>query len=100
MWGLHYKAGLTNVVELHGNINNNYCPHCQKKFDIHYMRDAKSVPLCDECGTAIRPGIRLFGESIGNDLMTEAVNACEEADLILCLGTNMYDIAIESNFFR
>jgi NAD-dependent deacetylase len=23
--------------------------------------------------------------------MTEAVNACEDADLILCLGTNMYD---------
>ena len=23
--------------------------------------------------------------------MTEAVNACEEADLILVLGTNMYD---------
>lgn len=95
MFGLHYKAGLTNVVELHGNVNVNWCPHCQKKFDIEYMRNSKNVPLCDECGTAIRPGIRLFGESIANTLMTEAVNACEEADLILCLGTNMYDSMVK-----
>ncbi len=88
---LHTKAGLDNVVELHGNINNNWCPHCGKKFGVDYIKSSKSVPLCDECGTAIRPGIRLFGESIGNHLMTEAVNACEDADLILCLGTNMYD---------
>ncbi|MCR5634529.1 MAG: NAD-dependent deacetylase [Lachnospiraceae bacterium] len=88
---LHTKAGLNNVVELHGNINNNWCPHCGKKFGVDYIKHSKSVPLCDECGTAIRPGIRLFGESIGNQLMTEAVNACEDADMILCLGTNMYD---------
>lgn len=91
MDGLHNDAGLSDVIELHGNINNNWCPHCQKRFDLQYMRNAKSVPLCDECGTAIRPGVRLFGENIANNLMTEAVNACEDADLILVLGTNMYD---------
>lgn len=95
MFGLHNKAGLTDVVELHGNVNNNWCPHCQKKFDIEYMRQSKNVPLCDECGTAIRPGVRLFGESIANTLMTDAVNACEEADLILCLGTNMSDYMVK-----
>lgn len=91
MDNLHNDAGLKDVIELHGNINTNWCPHCQKKFDLEYMRNAKNVPLCDECGTAIRPGVRLFGENIANDLMTEAVNACEDADLILALGTNMYD---------
>lgn len=89
--GLYKKVGLENVIELHGDIENNYCPHCGKKFDLEYMRSAKSVPLCDACGTAIRPGILLFGENIANTLMTEAVNACEDADLILVLGTNMYD---------
>lgn len=89
--GLHKKVGLENVIELHGNVENNTCPHCGKKFDAAYMKNAKAVPLCDECGTAIRPGILLFGENIANDLMTEAVNACEGADLILVLGTNMYD---------
>ena len=90
-YGLHNQVGLTNVVELHGNIHNNCCPHCGKKFDLDYVRAQKGVPLCDECRCAIRPGILLFGEKIGNDLMTEAVNACESAELILVLGTNMYD---------
>lgn len=89
--GLHNKAGIKDVIELHGNINNNWCPHCHKNYNAEYLKSAKSVPLCDECNTAIRPGIRLFGENIANDLMTEAVNACEDADLILVLGTNMYD---------
>ena len=91
MHGLHSLAGLTDVIELHGNVNINWCPHCQKKFDLEYMKNAKGVPLCDECQTAIRPGVRLFGENIANNLMTRAVNDCEEADLILALGTNMYD---------
>ena len=91
IFGLHKKAGLKDVIELHGNIENNRCPHCGKEFDVKYMRNAKGVPLCDACGTAIRPGVLLFGETIANNLMTEAVNACEGADLILALGTNMYD---------
>lgn len=90
-YGLHHKAGIQNVIELHGNVNNNWCPHCGKKFELGYIRSAKAVPLCNECGAAIRPGIRLFGENIANNLMTEAVNACEDADMILALGTNMYD---------
>lgn len=90
-YGLHNKVGLEGVIELHGNIHNNWCPHCGKKFDLDYIQASKSVPLCDECGTAVRPGIRLFGENIANNLMTEAVNACEGAEIILALGTNMYD---------
>lgn len=89
--GLHNEAGLRNVIELHGNINKNQCPHCGKQFDLNYIKNSRAVPLCDTCGTAIKPGIRLFGENINNSIMTEAVNACEEADLILALGTNMSD---------
>ncbi len=90
-YALAEKAGIKNVIQLHGDVHNNWCPHCGKKFTVEYMRNAKAVPLCDECDSAIRPGIRLFGENIANNLMTEAVNACEDADMILALGTNMYD---------
>ncbi len=89
--GLHTMAGLKDVLELHGNINKNWCPHCGKAFDLDYIRKSVNVPLCDKCFAPIRPGIRLYGENIENGLMTEAVNACEKADLILILGTNMYD---------
>ncbi len=90
-YDLHTEAGLKDVIELHGNVKNNVCPRCGKAFTIDYIKASKGVPLCDECKSAIRPGILLFGEKIANDLMTEAVNACESADLILVLGTNMND---------
>lgn len=90
-YDLHNEVGLKDVVELHGNVNHNHCSECGKEFTLEYIKEQKGVPLCDDCKSAIRPGILLFGETIHNDLMTEAVNACEEADLILVLGTNMYD---------
>lgn len=89
--GLHNKAGIRDVIELHGNINNNWCPRCHRNYEAQYLKNAKAVPLCEDCNTSIRPGVRLFGENIANNLMTQAVNACEGADLILALGTNMYD---------
>lgn len=89
--GIHNKAGIRDVIELHGNINNNWCPRCHKNYEAQYLKNAKAVPLCEDCHTSIRPGVRLFGENIANNLMTQAVNACEGADLILVLGTNMYD---------
>lgn len=88
---LEQEAGLSDVVGLHGNIKNNHCTHCGKEFPVEYIRESKGVPLCDDCGAPIRPGVLLFGETIHNDLMTEAVNACEEADMVLILGTNMSD---------
>jgi len=90
-YDLHHQAGLKDVVELYGNVKNNHCTRCGKEFSEEFVRKSKGVPLCDDCNAAIRPGILLFGEKIHNDLMTEAVNACEDADLILVLGTNMYD---------
>ena len=90
-YDLHSEAGLKDVIELYGNVKNNICPRCGKAFTVDYVKNSKGVPLCDECKSGIRPGIMLFGEKIANDLMTEAVNACEKADLILVLGTNMYD---------
>ncbi|MCR5249975.1 MAG: hypothetical protein K6E50_05155 [Lachnospiraceae bacterium] len=90
-YDLSEQAGLRDVVALHGTIKNNHCTHCGKEFSVDYIRESSGVPICDDCKAPIRPGILLLGETIHNDLMTEAVNACEEADLILVLGTNMND---------
>ena len=90
-YNLEHSAGLDDVIELHGNIKFNICPRCGKKFDVDYIKNSKGVPICDECSAPIRPGILLFGEKILNGLMTDAVNACEDADMIMVLGTNMYD---------
>ncbi|MDE7477850.1 MAG: hypothetical protein K2M91_07860, partial [Lachnospiraceae bacterium] len=76
-------------------INNNQCPHCNKDFDIQYMRNSKGIPQCDHCKTAIRPGIRLLGERVNAKLMTQAAVACDGADVLLLLGKNLYDDRLE-----
>ena len=88
--GLEYRSGLRNVIEFQGTIYNNYCPLCKKNFSIEYILGVDGVPVCDDCKVALRPGLRLFGESVRNDKMTEAALACANADLVLVLGTNLY----------
>lgn len=88
--GLEYRSGIRNVIEFQGTIYNNYCPLCKKNFPLEYLKEASGVPICDECKVALRPGLRLFGENVRNDRMTEAAIACANADLVLVLGTNLY----------
>ncbi|HKM21705.1 MAG TPA: Sir2 family NAD-dependent protein deacetylase [Lachnospiraceae bacterium] len=83
------KAGLSNVIELHGSIHDNKCPKCGKRYSAEYMRDAVGVPLCEDCKAPIRPLVKLQGEQIRNDRMTEAANVSAEADMIMVLGINL-----------
>ncbi len=89
--GLEKEVGIKKVIELYGSRNVNWCTKCGKHFSVDYILQSKGVPVCDECYGPIRPGIRLYGETIRNDVMTEAANACQEADALLVLGTNFYD---------
>lgn len=87
-----------NTIELNGNLNSNKCPHCNKYFDLNYMKNAAGIPLCDNCKkAAVRPNIRLIGERANANLMTEAANACEAADVLLIMGKDMYNDRLEYN---
>lgn len=87
--GLLKKAGIKSVVELLGSIHDNECPKCHRKYSAEFIRDYNGVPLCEECKRAIRPMVTLFGETMRNDYMTEAANACQNADMIIVAGINM-----------
>ncbi len=93
--GIPQSVKLGNVIDLNGSININQCPHCDKDFDIQYIRDSKGIPQCDHCKVAIRPGIRLIGERVDSELMTQAAIACDGADVLLILGKNMYHDRLE-----
>ena len=80
IYGTAEQMGLKNVYELDGNIHNNWCSKCGKTFSMEYLRDSRDVPLCDVCKGAIRPGIRLHGERMRNNVLTLAANACAEAE--------------------
>ncbi|MFG6320763.1 MAG: hypothetical protein K1W41_04225 [Lachnospiraceae bacterium] len=93
--GLPQNVNLKHVIDLNGNLHNNKCPRCNKEFDLKYIKDSEGIPLCDCCKIAVRPGIRLLGERVDTELMTEAAIACEAADVLLILGKNMYNDRLE-----
>ena len=95
IYGIAGQMGIENVYELDGSIHNNWCSKCGKKFSMEYLRDSEGVPLCDSCKAAIRPGIRLHGERMRNNLLTKAANACADADVLLVLGTNLFDDMVQ-----
>lgn len=88
-YSLHKKAGCKNVIELHGSVEDNSCPNCGKIFGAEYIKNAPSVPLCDECEIPLRPGFTLLGETVDNGKMTQASNAVEEADVLLVIGAGI-----------
>lgn len=96
IFGLEKMAGVEDVIELNGSVYDYYCCNCRKDYDLDYIKSFKGVvPLCDECDSAIRPSIRLFGERIQNDLNTQAAIACQKADIVLVLGVDLYGSKIQ-----
>lgn len=95
--GIPQNVKLNKVIDLNGNIKINQCPHCDKDFDVEYIKNSAGIPQCDRCKMAIRPGIRLLGERVDAELMTRAAVACDEADVLLILGKNMYNDRLEYN---
>ena len=89
IYGMCKKAGCQNVLELHGTIEKNHCPHCRKEYPKRYLLDAKKVPLCEECMVPIRPGIFFYGEMIDNGMMTRVANEISKADVFLVLGARL-----------
>ena len=87
--GLEDRAGCRNVLDMKGTVFDNSCPSCGRKYPVEYMRNAKGVPLCETCQTAIRPHVCLFGEMIDNNVMTKAAQEVEKADVLLVLGANL-----------
>ena len=83
--GLHQRAGAMNVIELHGSIWR--------------LRDSKSgkleenfeIPLKQrrcESGSWWRPDIVWFGDPLREETIKTALNALQQCDLFLCIGTS------------
>ena len=49
VYHLPTRAGCKNVIELHGNICEHYCPHCGEEYSLDYIRQSRRVPLCTKC---------------------------------------------------
>ena len=86
--GLHQAAGSRRVLELHGSIHRNRCMRCHKEWPLSTVLKSAGVPRCD-CGGIIKPEVVLYEEPLDQRVLRQAVQALEQADLLIVGGTSL-----------
>ncbi len=83
---LHQSAGSRKVLELHGNIIDNFCVDCRKTFEFP-TGEIEEIPRC-ECGGLIRPSVVWFGEMLPEDVLRASDMAARQAQVYFSIGTS------------
>ena len=86
--GLHQKAGIKNVLELHGSVLRNYCQKCGAFHGVEEIAGSAGVPHCD-CGGVIKPDVVLYEEGLDQDTLSRSVSAIRQADMLIIGGTSL-----------
>ncbi|MEO5951361.1 MAG: NAD-dependent protein deacetylase [Chloroflexia bacterium] len=106
---LHAKAGSKRMTELHGENSTVQCiacdfreprPETQKRleWDNRHLRlpadevgdgEGVIVPTCPKCGGWLKPAVVFFGESIPPEKTELTIQAIEECDALLVVGSSL-----------
>lgn len=84
---LHERAGSTNVIHLHGELNK-----VRSTLDSKLVYDwTEDLNIGDKCekGSQLRPSIIWFGEGLNQDDITKSVQNAKECDICIVIGTSM-----------
>jgi NAD-dependent deacetylase len=84
---LHQRAGSSRVIELHGNIIDNYCKDCTKEF--HFDEIIENIPKCDVCGGLIRPAVVWFGEMLPEKALKQSEILAMKSDVFISVGSSL-----------
>ncbi len=117
--GLHQRAGNSQVIELHGNLDQVLCLECgalhsrasiQRTLEAlnpqfqpaitataadgdaeveHSDFDAFRVLQCPRCAGVLKPNVVFFGEGVPRDRVDGALRALEQADAMLVIGSSL-----------
>jgi len=93
---LHERAGLHDVIHLHGNLFAHRCSDCARPHGDITIPEAAAMsprlrvepPRCTHCHGHIRPGVVWFGESLPGDAWAEAEALARRCDVVLVVGTS------------
>ena len=116
---LHQAAGSRVVIDLHGRLDLVRCMACsaaRRRADFqddlvrlnaswadldaaalpdgdaeldHVDFSGFAVPLCASCGGVMKPDVVFFGESVPRDQVALAMEALEQADAMLVVGSSL-----------
>lgn len=93
---LHERAGVHEVIHLHGELFAHRCFTCARPHGEIVIPDTAATsptlrvepPHCAHCGGQIRPGVVWFGESLPKDAWAEAEALARTCDVMLVVGTS------------
>jgi len=118
---LEQRAGVKEVVQLHGSIYRMRCVSCQKTWNmmreqllqaLEELKQSRSrgdmIELgrrfgrCPYCTGRGRPDIVFFGESLDQESYYRAVELARSSDLVMVLGTSavVYPVAMIPSYAR
>ena len=66
--------------------------HCHAHYSLEQTmenRDSKGIPRCSRCGGIIKPDVVLYEEGLDQKVLYGAVQAIEQADLLIIGGTSL-----------
>ena len=86
--GLHQRAGSRRVIELHGNITRARCERCGHRQKLPPPVEFTPPPVCERCGSRMRPDVVWFGEFLDAGLLASAERAFMTAEVALIIGTS------------
>jgi NAD-dependent deacetylase len=92
---LHERAGMSEVLHLHGRLMAARCVACSAPFDfpeteqeVSEGRERIEPPRCALCESHVRPGVVWFGEALPVREWSLATRVARDCDLFLCVGTS------------
>ena len=87
--GLDERAGVRNIVKLHGDIWQTVCTRCGERLENHQVPLSSFPPFCHCASDApLRPGVVWFGETLPPHAWAKAEEAVRRAKLLLVVGTS------------
>ncbi len=86
--GLHRRAGSRRLVELHGSLTRARCERCGHRQPLPPPAEFEPPPVCESCGSRMRPDVVWFGEFLNTELLARAERAFLTAGVALVIGTS------------
>ena len=84
--GLHSRAGVREVVELHGSLWRLRCPRHGPVVDLAAARFA--TRRCGQCGATLRPDIVWFEDPVDPQVFARAAQLIRECETFVAVGTS------------
>ena len=86
--GLDERAGITDLIEIHGNRSRLRCTTCGARKRLGgFVLDGPPAP-CRSCGGPVKYDTVMFGEPVPKDTMSAARRQTGMADCIVAIGTS------------